>query len=154
MSLVVVDLTAAETHPLRRSVLRTGTRSDVVEFEGDDLPTTFHLGARTGTGELVGISTWMQRAYPDRPAQVGYQVRGMATDPTHRGSGAGAAMLRAGVERCRELGADVVWARARDTALGFYERHGFTTVGLGYTDLTTGLPHHDIVLDLSRVLDG
>ena len=146
---VVVELTAEETHPLRRSVLRTGTRSDVVVFEGDDLPTTFHLGARTATGALIGISTWMARAYPDRPAEVGYQLRGMATDPTHRGTGAGAAMLVAGLDRCRALGAGVVWARARDTALGFYERHGFTAVGLGYTDLTTGLPHHDIVLDLT-----
>lgn len=144
----VVELTAEETHPLRRRVLRDGTRSDVLVFDGDELADTFHLGYRTADGALVGIATWMLRAYPDRPAVVGYQLRGMATDPAHRGAGAAAAMLAAGLDRCRSLGAGLVWARARDTALGFYERHGFTTVGLGYTDLTTGLPHHDIVHDL------
>lgn len=144
----VVHLTADETHPLRRRVLRDGTPSDVVVFDGDELDSTFHLGFRTDQGDVVGVSTWLARNYPDRPADVGYQLRGMATDPTHRGTGAGAAMLLAGIDRCRDLGATLVWARARDTALGFYTRHGFATVGLGYVDLTTGLPHHDILLPL------
>jgi predicted GNAT family N-acyltransferase len=39
----------------------------------------------------------------------------------------------------------VVWARARDTALDFYERHGFVRRGMGYVDLSTQIPHHDIV---------
>ena len=145
----IVELTADETHPLRRLVLRDGTRSDAVVFDGDELATTFHLGCSRGGG-LIGVSTWMARCYPDRPADRGYQLRGMATDPNHRGCGAGAAMLHAGIGRCRSVGAALVWARARDTALGFYEQHGFTTVGLGYVDLTTGLPHHDIV----RVISG
>ena len=40
---------------------------------------------------------------------------------------------------------ELVWARARDTALDFYQRHGFTVHGPGYVDLTTNLPHHDII---------
>lgn len=148
MSAGVVELTAEDTHPLRKRVLRDGTKSDVLVFDGDELDDTFHLGFRAPDGALVGISTWLLRAYPDRPAVVGYQLRGMATDPDHRGTGAGAAMVVAGLDRCRALGAGLVWARARDSALGFYERHGFVTAGLGYTDLTTGLPHHDIVRDL------
>ena len=44
-----------------------------------------------------------------------------------------------------------MWARARDSALAFYERHGFTTAGLGYADLTTGLPHHDVVRMVSEI---
>lgn len=143
----VVEITAADTHPLRKRVLRDGTRSDVLEFEGDELASTFHLGCRGG-GVLIGVSTWLERNYPDRPADIGYQLRGMATDPDHRGIGAGDAMVCAGLDRCRALGATLVWARARDTALGFYARHGFTTAGRGYIDLTTGLPHHDILLPL------
>ncbi len=143
----MVEITAADTHPLRARVLRAGTPSYVVVFDGDELDTTLHIGCRLG-GELIGISTWLARPYPDRPAEVGYQLRGMATDPARRGVGAADAMLTAGLDRCRGAGATVVWARARDSALGFYARHGFGTVGLGYVDLTTGLPHHDIVLTL------
>lgn len=140
----IVELTAADTHPLRRSVLRDGTRSDQVVFDGDDESTTFHLGVHDGDA-LIAISTWMARRYPDLPALAGYQLRGMAIDPAHRGTGVGAALLDGGIDRCRSQAADVVWARARIAALGFYERHGFETKGPEYTDLTTGLPHIDIV---------
>jgi len=144
----LVELTAADTHSLRRALLRNDTPDDVVEFEGDDLDTTFHLGAVLDE-ELVTISSWMLRRYPDLPELRGHQLRGMATSPGARGSGAGALVLRGGVQRCADLGSTVVWARARVTALGFYERHGFETHGDEYADLTTGLPHRDIVRAVS-----
>ena len=147
--LQVVELRPEDTHALRRSVLRTGTPSNEVVFDGDELATTFHLGIRDGE-EVVAISTWVERPYPDRPADPGFQLRGMATVAAVRGTGLGAQLLAAGLERCRAAGAVLVWARARDAALPFYERHGFTTVGLGYVDLTTGLPHHDMLKLLSE----
>lgn len=143
----VVELTAAETHPLRLRLLRDGTASDEVVFDGDDLATTLHLGG-TVNGELVAISTWLVRRYPDLPAQSGHQLRGMATQPAARGSGVSAAVLNAGLNRCSEAGSTVVWARARVAALSFYRRHGFETRGDEYIDLTTGLPHRDIVIFL------
>ncbi|NNE13060.1 MAG: GNAT family N-acetyltransferase [Ilumatobacter sp.] len=142
----VVDLTARETHPIRRSVLRNDTPDDRVEFDGDDRPDTIHLGARTRSGgELVAISTWIPRRYPDLPDRAGHQLRGMATLPHHRGSGIASMLLDAGLERCVLAGSTVVWARARDTALDFYVARGFEAVGPGFVDLTTGLPHHDVV---------
>jgi GNAT superfamily N-acetyltransferase len=144
----LVELQPQETHALRRAVLRDGTLSDAVVFEGDELESTFHLGLRID-GEVVAISTWLERPYPDRPGDRGFQVRGMATVETHRGEGLGARLLGAGIDRCRRNGVALVWARARDTALAFYVRHGFATVGLGYVDLTTGLPHHDVIRELA-----
>ena len=141
----VVELEPEATHSLRRAVLRDGTASDRVVFDGDDEPTTIHLGVRRG-GELIAISSWMRRRYPDLPALVGYQLRGMATEPRSSGTGAGTALLVEGIRRVTERGASVVWARARVSALPFYERHGFETIGDEYVDLTTGLPHRDILL--------
>lgn len=140
----VVELTAADTHPLRRTLLRNDTPDDRVEFDDDELPTTFHLGARLD-GALVTISSWMQRRYPDLPADRAHQLRGMATVPDARGSGVSALVLDEGLRRCREAGSTVVWARARVAALTFYERHGFEARGVEYVDLTTDLPHRDIV---------
>ena len=96
----------------------------------------------------AAVSTWMARRYPDLPAIPGYQLRGMAIDPHRQGLGVGTMLLDGGVDRCRSQAAGVVWARARISALGFYERHGFETKGPEYTDLTTGLPHIDIVRHL------
>lgn len=143
----VVELTADQTHGLRRKLLRDGTASSDVVFDGDDEPETFHLGA-TVDDDLVAISTWMSRRYPDLPEHAAHQLRGMATAPAARGSGVSAEVLLAGLRRCAELGSTAIWARARVAALSFYERHGFETRGQEYVDLTTGLPHRDIVLVL------
>jgi len=140
----IVELGPADTYPLRRTVLRDGTSSDVVEFDGDDLPDTVHLGVRVD-GVLVSISTWLERDAPDLASRRGVQLRGMATAPGHRGTGVSTALLEAGLERCRRSGFDVVWARARTSALNFYVRHGFQPIGDDYIDATTGLAHHDII---------
>ena len=130
-------------------MLRSGTPSSDVVFDGDDLDTTIHLGARRD-GDLVAISTWLERPQPGVEASPrrSYQLRGMASHPAARGSGAAAALLAAGLDRCRELGAARVWARARTTAVGFYERHGFDVSSTEYVDPTTCLPHRDITIDL------
>jgi len=140
----IVELRAQDTHPLRKTFLRDNTASDVVEFDGDDLPSTFHLGV-TIDGRIVAISTWLVRSHRDDPDRHGVQLRGMATSPEYRGSGTSAALLAAGVERCRVSGAELVWAHARLTALSFYVRNGFATAGDDYVDPTTGLEHVDIV---------
>lgn len=140
----VVEIEASDTYDLRRTLLRDGTQSDRVEFDGDDQDTTFHLGA-FHDGTLVAISTWMSRRYPDLPAHTAHQLRGMATAPPARGTGVSDELLIAGLGRCGDAGSTLVWARARVAALSFYRRHGFETRGHEYVDLTTGLPHHDIV---------
>ena len=140
----IVEITAADTHDLRRRVLRDGTPSDVLVWEGDTDPTTFHLGVRE-VDTVIAISTWLRRRYPDRPADDAFQLRGMATEPTRRGTGVSSRLLLAGLDRCAAEGATLVWARARVAALSFYARHGFEPVGPEYTDLTTGLRHRNIL---------
>lgn len=148
MTTQIVELRSPDTHPLRKTILRDGTASDVVEFDGDDLPGTLHLGVKIDD-QIVAISTWVVRHHSDHPDRQGVQLRGMATAAPHRSTGAGSVLLAAGVERCRASGAELVWAHARVTALNFYVRNGFATVGDEYVDATTGLAHVDIL----RILD-
>jgi predicted GNAT family N-acyltransferase len=144
----IVEIPAVATHPVRRSVLRTGTVSDDVVFDGDDESTTFHLGV-TVHGELVAVSTWRHERCAHHPGRPAYRLRGMATLPAQRTSGFGGRLLDAGIDRCRTAGAELVWARARVSALDFYVHRGFEPIGGHYLDATTGLPHCDIVLELS-----
>jgi predicted GNAT family N-acyltransferase len=136
----VVELTAEETHSLRLAVLRTDTPSKVLNFDGDDLPGTVHLGIRQGDA-IVAVSTWMPSRYGDEPA---VQLRGMATAKDMQGRGLGAVLIESGCERAARI-ALLVWARARDTAIAFYVRHGFTVDGEGFIDESTQLAHHIIV---------
>jgi predicted GNAT family N-acyltransferase len=136
----VVELTAEETHPLRLSVLRRGTPSRTVSFAEDDVPGTVHLGVRDTEG-IVAISTWIPRPYDNEPA---VQLRGMATTANLQGQGVGGLLLEAGCKRAVTV-APLVWARARDSALRFYTRHGFIVEGDGFVDEHTQMPHHVIV---------
>jgi GNAT superfamily N-acetyltransferase len=135
--LMVEELTAEDTHPLRLLVLRGDTPDKSVTFAEDDLPGTFHLGVRDD-GMLVAISTWIPRPHHGEPA---IQLRGMAIAPDLQGRGIGALLLESGCERASAL-APLVWARARDTALGFYLLHGFVVAGDGFIDEHTAKPHH------------
>jgi len=137
----VVEISAVDTLALRLSVLRFDTPTKEVVFPEDELPGSWHLGARVD-GDLVGTSSWVPRDHEGNPA---VQLRGMATARHLQGSGLGGVLLERGCELAAERGFPLVWARARDAALAFYERHGFEVVGDGFVDQATQLPHHLVV---------
>lgn len=137
--------TTEEVLPLRMAVLRDGTPSQDPRYPEDDFDITTHVVARNGDGVIIGTSTWLTRPFPPEPDTPGVQLRGMAVDKTLQSNGVGAVLLSAGVQRARDAGAVNVWARARDAALSFYERNGFTVVGDAFMDDATGMSHHLVV---------
>ena len=137
--------TTEEILPLRMAVLRDGTPSRDPRYPEDDFDITTHLVARDATGRIIGTSTWLTRPFPPEPDTPGVQLRGMAVDKTLQSNGVGAVLLAAGVQRARDAGAVNVWARARDTALAFYQRNGFTVIGDAFMDDATGMSHHLVV---------
>ncbi|MET0663805.1 MAG: GNAT family N-acetyltransferase [Ilumatobacteraceae bacterium] len=143
----IVEVAAADTHDLRRRVLRDDSPTATLEFDGDDEPTTFHLAVERDD-VIVAVSTWMQRPLPEDPRDTDIQLRGMASEPALQGRGLGAALLRAGLDRAHQRGTTRVWARARSTALGFYVANGFDVAGEEFVDGTTGLPHRIVVVDV------
>ena len=82
------------------------------------------------------------------PGIPAVQLKGMAVEDSVQSSGLGARLIEHGLEHARGLGAHIAWARARDSALYFYERRGFRVVGDGFIDGPTDMPHHIVVIDL------
>ncbi|MEK7295052.1 MAG: GNAT family N-acetyltransferase [Actinomycetota bacterium] len=146
---VVERCSTLEILPLRMSVLRDGTPSQDPRYELDDLNGTVHFGVREN-GEIIATSTWHPLPWPRDPTVPAVQLRGMAVAKRHQGHGLGGVVLAAGIDYARALGAQYVWARARDSALYFYEHHGFTVVGDGFVDEATGFGHHFVVQSLAR----
>lgn len=131
--------------PLRLAVLRNGTPSRDPRYDGDAEAT--HLGIRRD-GRVVACSSWLQRPSPLEPDAAATQLRGMAVAEHLQGVGVGRTLLRAGLARAASLGSRLVWARARDTAIPFYETNGFDTVGEPFVDDASGLGHHLVVIRL------
>lgn len=144
-SLRIGTAETTEILPLRMSVLRDGTPSQDPRYPEDDLDITTHLVARDAAGRIVATSSWLTRPFPPEPDVAAVQLRGMAVDKTLQSNGVGAMLLAAGVEHARRGGASNVWARARDSALAFYERNGFAVVGDAFIDEATGMSHHLVV---------
>ena len=144
----VVRIDATDTHDLRRRVLRSGISNTVLVWPGDDEVTTLHLGIRDEHGAVVAISTWLARPAPN--GEVATQLRGMATDPERLGRGLAGALLVAGASAATSRGHHVVWANARVSALGFYERAGWTAQGPVFHTADTGLPHRVVTRRLDN----
>jgi len=143
-----IDVVPAEaTHDLRRRVLRDNRPDTDVDFPEDSVEGAFHLAAFDGD-TMVGIASFSPEPTPYRPGKRTWRLRGMAVEEPVRGRGVGSALLAAAMDRLRELGAEVVWANGRDTALGFYQRHGWQVVGDGFMMGEVRMPHHVVVLDL------
>jgi predicted GNAT family N-acyltransferase len=145
LTVTVEEVAAGVTYPLRGAVLRPGRP---VEIDGDDDPATFHLAARTAEGQVVGVVRFHPHACPWRPdARAAWQLRGMATDPAVRGTGAGRMLVAEGLTRVAGSGGDLVWCDARVAAVGFYERMGLTVVTEPYELGGVG-PHRGMVIEL------
>lgn len=59
-------------------------------------------------------------------------IRYMAIDVVHQRKGLGSRLLAALEHRARALGAACIMLDARESALGFYRKHGYTAQGNGH----------------------
>ncbi|MDQ1742555.1 MAG: hypothetical protein QOE23_894, partial [Pseudonocardiales bacterium] len=119
------------------------------ELPGEDQTGVVHLGAFDGQALLSACLIFPEQC-PWLPGERAWRLRSMATDPQRRGNGAGTALLDEAQRIATADSASVLWCHAREVAVGFYLRHGWTPVGeLFDNDLG---PHRRMQLLLRPVL--
>ncbi len=143
----VVELSRDEILPLRVEVLRKGTPTRTCDYAEDNYADAKHFGI-VRDGVVVGTSTWFAKECPERVGLAAVQLKGMATSEALHGEGLGTLLIDRGIEYACSLGAEVVWARARDSALGFYLKCGFEVIGDGFIDEPTAMPHHIVIREI------
>ena len=67
-----------------------------------------------------------------------------------RGQGIGAAVLAAAIDFVAAQGAPLIWCNARESAVPFYARHGFSGHGEIFTDERHPIPHLRMWRELLR----
>lgn len=70
------------------------------------------------------------------------QLRQMAVETGIQGKGRGKDIVQFAEDWGREHGFKTLMMHARDIAIGFYEKCGYTLVGEGFTEV--GIPHHQM----------
>ncbi|MEO5984231.1 MAG: GNAT family N-acetyltransferase [Ferruginibacter sp.] len=68
------------------------------------------------------------------------QLRQMAVPDKLQGKGIGAAIMSFAETLARDKGYSKMIMHARDTAIGFYEKFGYKSIGKSFTEVN--LPHH------------
>ncbi|MBR9812697.1 GNAT family N-acetyltransferase [bacterium] len=122
---------AEQVWPLRHKLLRPHQALEESRYPGDEHRDAGHFAAFAGR-KMVGITSVFHEAHPDiddRSGEQQWRLRGMATAEAVRGTGAGGALLLAGIDHVVTRHGKVLWCNARTPAVGFYERHGFTVIG-------------------------
>ncbi len=116
----VREISLAETRPLRHTVLRP--HETVESLAASEPAGAFAVGV-FDRDELIAVGLVAPAGEPGA-----WRVRGMATDPRARGTGAGTAVLDALVQHAVAHGAARVWCNARTPARSLYERAGFSAI--------------------------
>ena len=143
----VIALPTADILDLRVRVLRKGTPYSHANYPEDVYPDVVNFCV-VRNGSPVATSTWFSKECPESPGVPAVQLKGMAVDDDLQGEGLGGLLIARGLDHARTVGARIVWALARDSALYFYEARGFRVVGDGFIDEPTAMPHHIVVIDL------
>lgn len=124
--------TFARVVALRQAVLRTPLG---LQYSAADLAAEhdqFHLALFDDETPLASvILQWQQDAQA--------KMRQMAVDPAYQGMGLGAQLVKALEAEAARRRVRRIVLHARASALGFYERLGYTCVGDAFEEV--GLPH-------------
>jgi GNAT superfamily N-acetyltransferase len=139
----VKTITARETFPVRHQVLRKGRPMEDCHFSGDDLGTTFHLGAFEKE-KLLGVATFLMNKDVQleeiEPFKIHhcYQLRGMAVLEHLQGKGVGKLLIKTAESILKEKNIKVLWCNARTNAVSFYEKNGYVIVSDPFTIKNVG----------------
>jgi len=112
-------ISAEDTLQLRRDVLYPNEPLEAVKVDHDE--DGLHFGV-FDQGQLVTVVSLF-------PGRESAQFRKLATAPAAQGKGFGKAILAHLVDICKKEKIKLLWCNARDTAVTFYDRLGYTKKG-------------------------
>jgi GNAT superfamily N-acetyltransferase len=115
---------------------------------GDEDAAAVHLAERNPAGHVTAVVSFMPHPCPDRPGVPAIYLWGMAVAPDLQGQGAGRRLVEEVLAQAGTAGARLVWADARETAVGFYERCGWRAIGEPQIDDVTGLMDRRVVVEV------
>jgi predicted GNAT family N-acyltransferase len=130
---------------LRSKVLRNNLPLKDCIFPTDQIEGAFHL-AYYLEEEIATVASFFPKNYNNR-AELGYQLRGMASDPQFSGKGYGKSLVQFAIEYIKNTNAQYIWCNARSNAVSFYEKLGFEKVSNEFEVAGIG-PHYEMILNL------
>lgn len=133
MNLEIRNISGEATYPVRHPVLRAGRPIEDCCFKGDELSTTFHVGAFIND-KIVAVATFLLHKdatieeIKHHTEEQCYQLRGMAVLEEIQGKQVGKKLLEYGEQFLRNKKVSALWFNARVKAVPFYEKLGYQVI--------------------------
>ena len=136
----IFRIATEDTYKLRHEILRPHLPIGSCQYPGDNDSATGHYGAFDGE-LLVGIVSIYKANNIKLNGNNCWQIRAMATGENVRNKGYGLLLLRRAELHAHQLSSGCVWANARKSAIGFYEKAGYLVEGQEFIIPDIG-PHY------------
>jgi len=136
----IKEISSIDTFLVRHTVLREGKPIETCQFDGDDLETTVHFGLFINEN-IIGVVSVFKNDSIIFNTENQYQIRGMGVlhDFQKRGYGE---MLVKHLEKYVKINfGQLIWFNARENAVPFYEKLGYTKIGAPFSIADIG-PHY------------
>ena len=127
----IKKITTEATFSVRNPVLRPNLPVESCRFEGDQLPSTVHLGY-FDQEKLVGIVSVFEKANANWPNSSQIQIRGMAVLEDFQKQGIGEKLIQTVIKEALNNKTELIWFNARKNAVPFYEKLGFHIYGTAF----------------------
>ncbi|WP_395048168.1 GNAT family N-acetyltransferase [Flavobacterium sp.] len=134
----IKEITAQETFLVRNLVLRLGKPIETCFFDGDNLEQTKHFGY-FNNGKIVGVLSVYKNKNVIFKFPNQYQIRGMAILEEFQGNGCGKLLVKHCEDCLISSEANLIWFNARETAVPFYEKLGYTKNGFPFVITDVGI---------------
>ena len=134
----IKEITAQETFLVRNLVLRLGKPIETCFFDGDNSEQTKHFGYFDNT-KIVGVVSVYKNKNAIFKFPNQYQIRGMAILEEFQGNGCGKLLVKHCEDYLISNEANLIWFNARETAIIFYEKLGYTKNGFPFVITDVGI---------------
>jgi GNAT superfamily N-acetyltransferase len=117
-----------KTLSIRHLVLRKGKSLSSCLFDGDDLDSTKHFGLFFNK-EIAGIVSVFENNLSIFTQENHIQIRGMAVLGAFQKKGFGTILIQNIEKYALSNKINLIWFNARENAVGFYKKLGYTCTG-------------------------
>ncbi|WP_396212451.1 GNAT family N-acetyltransferase [Flavobacterium sp.] len=125
---LIQKIASKQTYTVRNAVLRHGKPIESCRFDGDDLETTTHFGLVVAKN-IIGIVSIFQHKSDIFVVGNQYQIRGMAVLEDFQQKGFGRELILYCEKYILTKNGNLIWFNARENAVKFYEKLGYTKQG-------------------------
>tara|TARA_B100000902_G_C27317215_1_gene922061 strand:- start:4527 stop:4970 length:444 start_codon:yes stop_codon:yes gene_type:complete len=138
MDIVLKKVNSNDLLPIRSKILRNNANYDYCKYKGDNLDSSFHIGAYVSNKIVGGVSV-IKKKSTYKNLTNSYQLRGMCVLEDFQKKGIGEKILKEAEKHCKILKIKNIWMNARVKAANFYLKLNYIDLGFRYEIKDIGL---------------